>query len=445
MARYIVIDDAVYNLPTGPMVLRAGQLLDDGQVDIPNLQAQGIPLLAFTDGSPAATALARYIQAPTTRSLVGLLSASGALSGPAGDAHTPLYVVGNAPAGDTSDSCTHLDTGDGDAYRDALADAVVTGGGVYVLRGDYELRPSGAAGPTVVDGSVAVRGEGDRTRLVLPSSGEMLALQVAGLMERLAITMASNPGGALLDGDANRFINVSGGARLVRCLIACQASAGTVSNFPGFWTMLRMTDNGALLNACRLRTYSSVALGAGSVATAAQATGQRNRIENCIFGDSGAANQVDIGVELGEGSFNSCVGSTIHRSRVAGVLFVVVGGDVVGTKVSGCDITVDSGWGVNLDFFGNAGLIAAQVRDTTVVAAAGASGGVRFASPDAARPVTSPAVQGCVLRGGGAGTGLAMTVSGTGALTSASDLGNHVGGFSTQRGGTALPTAIGAY
>lgn len=362
----------------------------------------------------------------------------GGSSGSAQDYYGPTYIVGNSLEGDTLDNVQYLDDGTGDELRVALAAAALTGGQVHVRRGTYALRHAG--GETVVPSNAVLQGEGDGTILALPNEGQIYSLLVQGLVRDCAIAMVGQPTAALLSA-TNRFVEMQSGGRIESCLLQINANVNSVGFYPGFYSLVRMSQPTCQMNECRLRGYSSVALGAGSECLGVQAIGGLCSVNDCVFGDTGS-DLFDVAVEVGEANYNSVRDCTISRTRIHGVRVVAVF-DMEGTRVQGCTIDARSGRGIGLDWFGNGTVRGTVVQGNIIDCAAGITAGIDFVSPDAAQLVDFIAVQGNTLIGAAGGIGIRIQETGTGNATNVSDSLNSVYNFATAKDVVAGASQVG--
>jgi hypothetical protein len=385
-----------------------------------------------TDDDAAEGVTVQYMEDYVTTALAGV-------SGGGGGGMT--YVVGNSVAGDTSSNCTHLDSGNGDALRTALAAAAGTGGMVFVRRGTYTI--GGATGLTTIPAGVTLMGEGYNTILALPREGQMYSLLLSGnsRLFNIAVRHTGLPTGAISDAPNNRFVEMHGSSVARDVYFECRADASSVDNYPGFWSIIRMSQFGARLETCNFLAYSATALGAGSEAIAAMAVGQYNEMINCTFGDPGASNRIDVGAEIGEGSWNRVVGCTIYNSRNYGVRIVGVGGTVERCGVQNSRLVVASGFGVGSLFVGATDMRDIRILGCDIDCAAGATAGIQFAAVNAGENIDGLAIQGCALRGAGAGTGIEITQTG-GSVTNVSDSLNRVSNFATPRTNTSTGPTV---
>lgn len=358
----------------------------------------------------------------------------------------PTYVVGNSVEGDTEDMCTHLDDGTGEAFREALTAAASDGGLVYLRRGSYQI--GGAAGLTTIPENVTVVGEGYDTILALPTSGQMASLLLSGNSElqNLSVRHTAFPTANLTDGAGNRFVEMQANARAFNVLFECRANGGSVGFYPGFWSLIRMSQQHARLKFCRVVTYSSVALGSGSEAIGVMAVGTHNRIEDCTFGSSASLTSLDAACEVGEGSYNMVVNCDIFNSRTFGVRIVGVGGTVSNTAVERCRIFTQTGVGVGSLFVSPTVFSHLDVKNCQIVCSAAATAGVSFVGTDAGQDFDRLAISNCVLVGNGGGTGIIVDET-SGAITNVLDSLNSVTNFSTARSGsiTGPTVSVGNY
>lgn len=360
-----------------------------------------------------------------------------------GDVRGPTFIVGNSVAGDVASEVDYLDTGNGDMLRQALTDAAVAGGLVYVRRGDYALR-GGAATLTVVAGNVTLMGEGLGTRLLLPRQDQMLCFQVQGRLYNCYVGMSGAATAALDDTAGNRFIEMLGGSIIRDCTIACIANnAAEAAFYPFFWSLLRATQPYASIQSCIVTTYSSIALGGGSEAIGLLAVGGFTEIIDTAFGDSGSSALIDVGAEIGESSGNRIVNSTVFNSRVAGVRVTGVFTNAF-NAIRACRLSVASGSGVLGLFFGGA-MNDVSITDTQISVSDG--DGITFL-PGVGESMDGLNIQNCNIIGpGAAGTGINTNTGGGGALTNMSDSLNRVLGFAVARSqvGVAPLIQVGNY
>lgn len=362
------------------------------------------------------------------------VSSSGG-GGSAADLRTATFIVGSAPAGDTADMVDYLDDGTGAGLYAAVAAATVAGvGRVYVRRGDYPIGGD-VLGALVVAGSLILQGEGDGTRLVFPASGQMLSLQVQGaIMDLFAGYIGSGPTGALDDGGggANRFVEIQGSARAFNCTFAAPATAGTVGNYPSFWSVVRMLGgDGGLLESCRLSAYSSVQLAAGSESICVAATGVAALIKDCSFGNPGSVGLVDVAAEIGEGSLNRIQGLRAYNTNTIGVRLVGVFTNIL-NGIDDSLITNEEGVAIGTLIFNGVTLALAFIRGISIFSAAGASGVSIITA--VGETADGMCIHDCQAQGqGGGGVGIEMNDGGVGvgAITNGSMSLNRATGYGT--------------
>lgn len=348
------------------------------------------------------------------------------------DVRGPIAVIGNSVDGDGAGTVTHLDSGNGDAMRSALATLGAGGGGEAVLRrGDFNLIAGDGTTNTVIPANVTLRGHGDESRLLFPLSGQMLALQINGgkLLNVQALQLL-DPSDTLTDGAGNRFVEVNGDGVLENCLMSIRAnSIAAAGRFPGFYSLFRVTGSGSVRNS-RFTGYSSVALGGGNECLLGQSVGGFGRIVNCVFGSPSSTDLLDVAAEIGEAGFNTVEGCSINHSRAVGVRLVSVFG-LFGALLRGNIITADSGVAIADLFVGNGSFIGASIVSNMIECASGVPG-IRLTPTDALRDYIAAKVSDNVLRSlGGTATGIEMQPTGTGTFTGSLASNNVLRGFST--------------
>jgi hypothetical protein len=388
------------------------------------LKAAGVILFtvaanADTNDNPTEGVTVQYMQDYVTTALAGVSGGGGG---------GPTYIVGNSAAGDTSSNCTHLDSGNGDALRTALAAAGGTGGSVFVRRGTYTLTHAGGA--TVVPGNVDLIGEGQGTVLALPRSGEIFSLDINGRVENCAIRQTGQPNGAFAF-STNRFIEMRGGARLNKCLVEILANGGSAGNYGGFYSMVRMSSALGLVSNCVFRGYSSTTLGAGFECLGVQAIGGFCGVVDSTFGDTGF-NAFDVPVELGEASYNYAKGCNFVRTTIHGVRLVMVF-DTQGQRIEGCNFDVRGGNGVGIEWFGNGVLRNTLIHGNVISCAATASHGINLFSTSGTNEIDFLSIQNNMLVGAGAGIGIRLAESGGGLNSNVNESLNSVYNFGTAR------------
>lgn len=402
-------------------------------IDVQNLRANGLAanLLLLTNANGGWTTI-------SSASVGGISQVGGGST----------YVVGSSASGDTINTCTHLDDGSGDAFRQALASASANGGGmVYLRRGSYSI--GGSSGTTTVPSNVTVSGEDPDTVLALPTSGQMYSLVLSSdsVLNNLSVKHNSFPTGNITTGAGNRFVQMEASSLAFNVRFSCLANGASVGFYPGFWSLIRMAQEHAKIVLCTINTYSSVALGAGSEAIAAQAVGTYNEIINTRFGSSANSSLLDVAAEIGEGSWNRLVNCDIYNSRVMGVRMVGVGGTVQRTGVHNSRIIVSSGTGIGSLFVGATVFENTKITDCEINCGASATSGISLIAGGAGEDFDGVAIQNCILKGSSAGTGIILNETGAGQITNVSDSLNRITDFSSSRSGTITgpSSSVGNY
>lgn len=126
--------------------------------------------------------------------------ASGGGGGQTQDHQAPVYIVGNAPNGDTAFVCDFLDPGDGSGIAAALAAAAgVKRSAVWVRAGQYALNAGSVPTPLVVGSGTTLMGAGAESAEILGrTSGDLsiFDMQQGAQIRDLGIT-SQNPSGVV--------------------------------------------------------------------------------------------------------------------------------------------------------------------------------------------------------------------------------------------------------
>jgi len=344
-----------------------------------------------------------------------------------------VIVVGNSAQGDTLAECDYLDNGNGVQLAAALAAAALETYAPTVLlrRGLYQVSS------LTIPYGVTLAGEGFGTQLFLPQSGAMRGVTMSGesTMRDLSLTHPFQATGTLT---GTRFIEMESGSRMLRCRANVQAGDVTSAGYyPGFWSLVRMSQAQCVIQDCAINTYSSVALGGGNPAIAVLVTGTGCKIMSTDFGIT-SADRVDTGISLGESGSAQVTHCRVFRSHFAGINIEAGNGNVDGFAIQGCELNVSAGDGVRNAWFGDAIVTSVAVQNCIIKNIAG--NGINFTSVSAARYFDGMSITGNILEGGGTGTGINII----GANTERPLVtGNVALGYSTQLNVTPATAVIG--